>query len=317
MPRIRRFAPPRGLHLAEPATHSVRMDVVIVTARGAGEHLRACLGSLELNPPRRAELRVHVVDNASGDGTVEIVRREFPEVHVTALERNVGYAPANNLVLRGGDAPLVLLLNPDTEVEEGALDRLIEVLEARPEVGLVGPRLEKPDGTLDHAAKWQFPTPLGALAHFTRLGRSDWLGGRLSQYRAPSVPECGSGAVDALSGACMLARREAIDAVGPLDEAYWLYIEDLDWCYRHRQHGWGVWYEGTVTVRHVKGATARSRGRHRGLRANLAFHRGMGRFYRKFYAGPNPALDTLVYLAIGAKLAVASARSALARGSRR
>lgn len=298
-----------------PARAGTAVDVVIVTARGARDHLEACLRSLERHPPRDAAVTVHVIDNASRDGTVEMVRRDFPQVRLTTLERNVGYAAANNRVLREGGTPFVLLLNPDTEVRAGALDRLLAVMAERPGVGLAGPRLEKLDGTLDHAAKWQFPTPLGALAHFTRLGRRDWLGGRLSQYRAPSVRERGSGEVDALSGACMLARRVAIDQVGPLDGGYWLYIEDLDWCYRFKQRGWRVWYEGTVTVRHVKGATARTRRQHRSLRANVAFHRGMGRFYRRFYAGQNPALDALVYLAIGGKLAVAVTRSAMVRGS--
>jgi N-acetylglucosaminyl-diphospho-decaprenol L-rhamnosyltransferase len=293
---------------------------VIVTARGGRAHLDACLRSLERHPLTLGEMTVHVVDNASRDGTEEMVRAAFPWVDLTGLPRNAGYAAANNLLLRRAEAPFVALLNPDTEVGEGALDRLVGVLRERPDVGVAGPRLEKPDGTLDHAAKWTFdPSPgalaLGALAHFLRLGRREWLGGSLSRYRAPSVDERGAGPVDALSGACMVARREAIDQVGLLDEGYWLYIEDLDWCYRFKHRGWRVRYDGTVTVKHVKGATARTRGRHRSLRANLAFHRWMGRFYRKFYAGRRPALDALVYLAIGGKLAVAVARSAMARGS--
>jgi N-acetylglucosaminyl-diphospho-decaprenol L-rhamnosyltransferase len=295
--------------------------VVVVTAHGSRDHLEACLRSLERHPLEAAEMGVHVVDNASRDGTFEMVRDDFHAVELHALPRNVGYAAANNLVLRRLRAPFVLLLNPDTEVGEGALDRLVGVMRERPEVGLAGPRLEKPDGTLDHAAKWTFdPSPgalaLGALAHFLRLGRREWLGGALSRYRAPSVDERGAGEVDALSGACALARRVGVDQVGLLDEGYWLYIEDLDWCRRFKLAGWSVWYEGTVTVKHVKGATAGTRPS-RGLRANLAFHRGMGRFYRKFYAGRRPLLDALVYLAIGGKLAFAVARSTLARRSLR
>jgi GT2 family glycosyltransferase len=299
---------------------SAQIDVVIVTANGAREQLRDCLCSLERHPYSGGPVTVHVVDNASEDGTAVMVRRDFPDVELTALASNAGYAAANNIVLRRATAPFALLLNPDTVVGDGALDGLMAVMRERPGVGLAGPRLVKPDGTLDHAAKWTFdPSPgalaLGALAHFVRVGRRDWLGGRLSQYRATAVSEHGSGEVDALSGACMLARREAIGRVGLLDDGYWLYIEDLDWCRRFKLAGWRVWYEGTVNVRHIKGTTTKGARPHRSPRANLAFHRGMGRFYRRFYGGRRPLLDAAVYAAIGLKLAVSTARGAMDRRS--
>jgi GT2 family glycosyltransferase len=173
-------------------------------------------------------------------------------------------------------------------------------------------RLARPDGTFDHAAKRSFPTPLGALAHFLGVGRSSRAPRWLAQYRAPELGEYEAGEVDAVNGAFMLVRQEALRDVGLLDEGYWLYMDDLDWCFRFRQAGWKVWYDGAVTVMHVKGGTT-VRGRHRGLRHNVAFHRSMGRFYRKFYAGRRPLLDAVIYLAIGAKLAVSVTRSAVAR----
>jgi hypothetical protein len=112
----------------------------------------------------------------------------------------------------------------------------------------------------------------------------------------------------------MLIRREALEQVGLLDEGYWLYMDDLDWCFRFHRKGWKVWYDGAVTVMHVKGGTT-VRKRHRGLRHNVAFHRSMGRFYRKFYSGRQPALDVLIYVSIMAKLAVSVTRSAVARRS--
>jgi GT2 family glycosyltransferase len=211
----------------------------------------------------------------------------------------------------------VLLLNPDTELTEGALDRALATLAERPEVGVVGVRLVKPDGTFDHAAKRSFPTLLGAVGHFTGLGRSDGrLAARLGQYRAVDVDEHGAGEVDAVNGAFMLVRREAIDAVGLLDEAYRMYGEDLDWCLRFKRAGWTVFYDGRASVVHVKGAvsvTQRGRSRHRRLATNIAFHRAMGRFYRKHHGGSRPLLDLVVYLALGAKLAVSVVRSAIAR----
>ena len=253
---------------------------------------------------------VWIVDNASSDGTVEALRARFPQVNVVALPTNAGFSRANNIAFARTDTPFVALVNPDVEFREPVLDRLREVMDERPDLGRVGPRPLQPDGTLDHACKRSFPTPLAALAHFTRLGRARWAPPGLAQYRAPDLPEEGSGPVDALNGAFMLCRRDAIDAVGGLDEGYWLYMEDLDWCYRFHRAGWGVRYEGGVTALHAKAGTS---GKHRRLRQNYAFHRGMGRFYRKFQAGRRPLLDAAVYAGIALKFAASAARGAVAR----
>jgi N-acetylglucosaminyl-diphospho-decaprenol L-rhamnosyltransferase len=303
---------------ARPALEARVLDVIIVVSTGAREHVRACLESLRRHPLRSGPMAVHVVDNASTDGTVEMIRDQFPEVELETLGWNAGFCIANNVALRRASGPYVLLLNPDTEVSEGALEWVIRLMEERPDVGMASCRLVQPDGTFDHAAKRSFPTPIGSLAYFTGIGRLPGVGKRLGQYRAPDLDEHGSGEVDAVNGAFMLVRRSAMDEVGLLDEGYWLYMDDLDWCYRFKRRGWKVWYDGSVTIMHVKGGTtveARKRGRHRGLRHNLAFHRSMGRFYRKFYAGRHPLLDVLIYLAIGAKFTVAAVRSAIARRS--
>src|SRR4051794_32093439 len=132
-------------------------------------------------------MRVHVVDNASTDGTPEMVRDEFPEVALHALDWNAGFCVANNHVLRTSQAPYILVLNPDTEIYPGALDYVMKAMGERPDIGMLSCRLEQLDGTLDHAAKRSFPTPLGSLAHFVGLGQR--LNGRLGQYRAPGLGE--------------------------------------------------------------------------------------------------------------------------------
>jgi N-acetylglucosaminyl-diphospho-decaprenol L-rhamnosyltransferase len=282
------------------------LDVVIVSFR-CEALLRACLTSLLANPPA-GELNVHVVDNASGDGTAEMVRREFAQVRLTQNADNLGFSRANNQALSSGDAPYALVLNPDTRVTSGALDALIAVLEANPQVGMAGPRLELEDGSFDHASRRSFPTPLSALGHFTGLGRRAGAGGRLADYRAPEVE---SGPVDAINGAFMLIRRSALDQVGAFDTRYWMYMEDLDLCYRFAEAGWATWFEPSVTVIHVKAGTS---GRHRSLRLNYAFHYGMFRFYRDHYAPRrNPLLNAAVYGGIVVKFAIAATRSAIAR----
>ena len=296
------------------------LEVVIVSAGRGRELVGDCLRSLEHHPLRQGATRVWVVDNASPDGTAETVRSEFPWVRLEALDRNAGFSVANNIALRASNAPYLLLLNPDTEVLEGSLDHMVDLMRERPEVGMAGCRLVLRDGSFDHAAKRSFPTPLSALAHFTGVGRCGRSPRALSQYRAPALGEHEAGEVDAVNGAFMLVRRPALDHVGLLDERYWLYMEDLDWCYRFKQAGWAVFYDGRVSAVHVKGGTHVHQvngSRHRGLRQNTAFHRSMGRFYRKFYSGTHPLADAAIYLAIGVKLAIAVARSTLARRTAR
>ncbi len=279
--------------------------MVIVSYRSR-ELLGDCLTALRAHPPD-GESRVTVVDNDSGDGTAEMVAADFPEVRLIASDRNLGFSAANNLAIRGGDADYVLALNPDTRVTEGALDGLVELMDARPEIGICGCRLELDDGTFDHAAKRSFPTIAGALGHFTGVGRRSE-GGALSQYRATGVE---AGPVDAINGAFMLMRRSTLEEIGLFDEGFWMYMEDLDLCYRCWEAGKTVWYEPSVTVVHVKHGSS---GDHRTPRVNRAFHYGMYRFYRKHYAGQRNALvNAAVYGGIFGKLCISVARSAVAR----
>jgi GT2 family glycosyltransferase len=288
------------------ATAGQELDVVIVSYR-CEAMLRDCLSSLRLHPATRP-MGVHVVDNASGDGTADMVAREFAEVTLTRNASNAGFSAANNLAIRAGRAPFILCLNPDTRVTEGALDRMLDVIEAHPEVGVAGPRLVLEDGGLDHAAKRSFPTPLSALGHFSGLGARKGAPGALAGYRAPDVEQ---GPVDAINGAFMLIRRAALEEVGVFDEGYWMYMEDLDLCFRLAQAGWLTWYEPSATVIHVKAGTS---GQLRSPRLNIAFHRGMGRFYRRHYAAErSAAINLAVYAGIGAKLGA----SLLSTGVRR
>lgn len=285
------------------------LDVVIVAYR-CRDLLRVCLSSVLEHAPRRP-MRVLVVDNASGDGTPEMVRERFPGVELIVNPTNRGFSAANNLAIRAGDGDYVLALNPDTELTAGALDHLCALMDAEPGVGICGPALVQADGSPDHAARRSFPTPLSALGHFSGIGRRR-SGGALAAYRAPEVE---SGPVDAVNGAFMLIRRSALDQVGLFDEGYWMYMEDLDLCYRFAEAGWTTWYEPAVTVGHLKAGTS---GKHRSLRLNYAFHRGMARFYRAHYADrANPLLNLAVYAAIALKLAVSALRSAAARGAAR
>ena len=285
---------------------SAVLDVVIVTYRSR-DLLNACLTALRTHPAARGA-RTWVVDNASQDGTADMVRSRFPEVELIVSPHNLGFAAANNLAIRRGNAPYVLALNPDTRVTSGALDHMLELMDAEPSIGISGCRLELEDGTFDHAARRSFPTPLSALGHFTGAGRSERAPAGLAAYRAPSVVR---GPIDAVNGAFMLFRRQALEEVGLFDEGYWMYMEDLDICYRFAQSGWITWYEPDATVVHVKAGTS---GRFRRPRLDYAFHHGMLRFYRKHYAASrSPLLNLSVYAAIAVKLALSLATNAVRR----
>ncbi len=280
---------------------------VVIVSHGAEDLLRRCLASLETHPPAPA-MKVTVVDSGSPDSTPDMVAAEFPQVELVRAG-NIGFSAANNLVLRRSEAPFILLLNPDTQVYEGSLDAALERLEHDPSVGMAGVKLVTPSGELDHACKRSFPTPLAALAHFSGVGRKASAGSSLSQYRATELGDDEPGEVDAVNGAFMMVRREALAQTGVLDEGYWLYMEDLDWCRRFWRAGWKVFYEPAGTVLHVKGGSS---GKRRGFRQEVAFHRGMGRFYRRFDAENNPPiLNLAVYAGIAAKLALSLAITAI------
>ena len=273
---------------------------VVIVSHGAEALLRRCLRSLEEHPLAGGEMRVSVVDSGSPDGTPDMVEREFPDVRLLR-EGNIGFSAANNLVLRESEAEAVLLLNPDTEVYAGTLDAAMARLRSEERIGMVGVKLVTESGALDHACKRSFPSPASAIGHFTGLGGS--------RYRAAHLGDDEPGEVDAVNGAFMLCRAEAIREVGLLDEGYWLYMEDLDWCHRFWDAGWKVFYEPAGVALHVKGASS---GKRRAPKQEIAFHRGMARFYRRFDAPEtNPLLNAAVYAGIGAKLAASLAITAL------
>lgn len=283
------------------------LDIVIVSYR-CREHIRACLEALEEHKPDDVPTEIWVVDNASHDGTVEIVRSDFPSIHTIERSSNDGFAVASNLGIHQGHSRYVLMLNPDTRIVPGALDQLLRFMDDHSEVGICGCRLMGDDGVLEPAAKRAFPTITGALGYFLGIARHRRAPRRLAQYRAPDVE---AGPVDAICGAFMLIRRSALEAVGLFDEGYWMYQEDMDLCYRFHEAGWTIWYEPSVTVWHTTGGSS---GRIRSLKLTYAFHYGMYRFYRKHYAKlRSPAVNIAVYAGIAAKLLVSISRSTLRR----
>ena len=242
--------------------------------------------------------QVVVVDNASSDESTEIVRRDFPQAQLIASASNGGYSYGNNLGLRAlgyqdkgctpkrGNSPVpryALLLNPDTEVPVRGLRDMIAFMDGRPEVGAAGPKLVLPDGSLDRACRRSFPTPIISLYHFLGLAKLFPNSPRFARYNMTYLPVDQEAEVDSVVGAYMQVRREAIEAVGLLDEVFFMYGEDLDWAYRIKNAGWSVVYHPQVVVKHVKRAASRQ-----SQRAQLEFWRAMLIFYRKHYRTTTP-----------------------------
>jgi N-acetylglucosaminyl-diphospho-decaprenol L-rhamnosyltransferase len=249
--------------------------------------------------------RVVVVDNASADDSVAMVREKFPQVTVIALDDNLGYPKGNNVGLRelgyraagdvDSDAPrYALLLNPDTEVPMDSIWRMVRFMDAHPEIGVAGPKLIMEDGSLDKACRRGFPTPMVSIYHFSGLSKlfpKNELFGRYNMTFADPDEEL---EVDSVVGAYMQIRKEAIEKVGLLDETFFMYAEDIDWCFRIKEAGYKVWYYAPVTVYHIKRAASRQ-----SPKAQFEFWRAMLIFYRKHYRKTTPFfLHALIILAL-------------------
>ncbi|MDQ6741436.1 MAG: glycosyltransferase family 2 protein, partial [Candidatus Dormibacteraeota bacterium] len=202
-------------------------------------------------------VEVVVVDNASSDGSADAVAASFRQAKVIRLAVNVGFGKANNAGLQQAEGRFILLLNPDVTVQPGCVGRLTDFLLVRPDAGAVGPRLERPDGKLDLAARRGFPTPSAAFYRFSGLSRLFARSARFNRYNMGHLPETESHEIDAGTAACLLVRRAAVDRVGFFDPDYFMYGEDIDLCYRLKTGGWKVFYLPDARAVHVKGASTR------------------------------------------------------------
>jgi len=203
-------------------------------------------------PP--GSIEIIVVDNVSSDRSLEMLREEFPNVALIENSENLGFARATNQGTRIAKGRFILYLNPDTEMHPGALNTLHTLMENTPSAGAVGARLINPDGSLQ-AAAYPFPN---LFREFWRLFHLDRLRS-IARYPLQRWDPEQAHVVDAVMGACILLRRQALDAVGLLDEDYFIYTEEVDLCYRLKQAGWDVYWEPRSIVLHHGGQSTRQR----------------------------------------------------------
>jgi N-acetylglucosaminyl-diphospho-decaprenol L-rhamnosyltransferase len=277
-----------------------RVSAVVVNYN-AGHHLLDCVRSLE----EEGVTEIVVVDNDSSDGSAQALARARPDVALVAAGANLGYGTAANRGAARCGGELILVSNPDVTLEPGALKSLVAALDADDGLGLVGPRIEDPEGSL-YPSPRTFPALGDALGHaFLGLAMP---GNRFTRrYRMLDWDHTRAGRVDWVSGSCFLARRRAWDALAGFDEAYFMYAEDVDLCWRAQQAGWRVGFEPAARVTHVQGVSTDLAA----YRMILAHHRSLLRFSYRSTAGWRRALLPLVAVGLGLRAALACAERTL------
>lgn len=284
---------------------------IVVSSYNNAALLPACLRSVAAAYPG-IPTTVYVVDAGSTDGTAAVVRRDFPDARLLVVAKNRGYAALNNLALREivvavpqdaeRERVAALLLNADTAMPPDALTELLDALTMHPEAGVIGPKIVLQDGSLDLACRRSFPTPINAFWKLTGMAARYPHNPRFAQYNLTYHDPDEAIEMDSGMGACLMVRLAAIDAAGLMDERFFMYGEDLDWCYRIKARGWRVRYEPRVTILHYKGASSRQRS----IRATLAFYGAMWRFHQLHYAKHTALpLNLLIYVGISARGLVA------------
>jgi GT2 family glycosyltransferase len=265
-------------------TAASRVAIVIVTYNSARDIDRALRSVAD--PPPATPHEILVVDNASADDTVTRVRASWPGVRLIASPRNLGFAAANNRGIRESSSELVLLLNPDTSVPRGAIDRLVAHLDARPDVAIVGPRIVDGEGR----AELSFGSMIAPL---TELRQKVLVAGNDRGVR-PMVSMVDrmtrrTREVDWVSGACLLIRRADLEAAGLLDERFFLYTEDVDLCASVRRRGRAVLFAADVEIQHLRGRSA-------GATTAAAYRRSQLAFYAKHHPAWLPWLRAYLKL---------------------
>ena len=258
------------------------------------EDLRACLQSLR-DAKDEANFEVVVVDNASHDGSPDMVEKEFPEFRLLRQTTNLGFTGGHNLAIQERQGRDVALLNSDTVVHPGAVKALVEFMAAHPEYGIVGPKLLNPDGSLQYSCR-RFLNPVAAAFRNTFLGRLFPNNKFTRDYLMTDLDRTNPTEVDWVSGAAMFVRKEVVDQIGVLDNNLFMYCEDVDWCKRAWLAGFKVVYYPQAVITHAIG-TSTSQIANKMI---VRFHRSMFRYYKKHTVKESPTLARPLLLPLAA-----------------
>jgi GT2 family glycosyltransferase len=268
-----------GIPKSDKKLKVIDLSVCIVTYQ-ASDWLKGCLESLYENT-QNLNLEVIIVDNGSTDGVQDMLSQDYPEIHFIGNKTNEGYTRPMNQSLGTAQGRYLMQLNPDTVILPGAMDQLIDFLDEHPQVGICSPNVLNRDGTFQRQCRRGEPRPLAMLGYFFKLTKlfpnNKALGGYLLEY----LDEDATSEVVAVSGSCMLIRKEVIDKIGYLDEKFFAYQEDTDFCLRARQAGWEVYYFPEAEIIHYGGQGG---SRVEPYRSIVEWHRSYWRLYNKHLA---------------------------------
>lgn len=283
------------------------LSICIVTYQ-AQAYLQKCLRSIYENAPQ-ASFEIIVVDNDSQDGTVEMLRDEFPQVRLIQNQGNEGFTRPMNQAMRAAAGRCLLQLNPDTLVHPRALDLMLGFMEAHPDAGILGPKVLNPDGSLQAPCRRGDSRPWAVISYFTGLAKlfpdKAFFNGYLLTHR----DEDQTYPVDGVSGSCMLISREVVEKIGYYDERFFAYQEDADYCLRARQAGWKVYYYPQAKITHFGGQGG---SRVQPYRSIWEWHRSYYLYYRKHFAADYFFLfNWLYYTAMLLKLLLSLSKNAL------
>lgn len=250
---------------------------IIIVSWNVRDLLRVCLHSIQRAQGQLA-LEVIVVDSASADGSADMVRAEFPHVRLMACETNVGFSKGNNLGFAAAQGEYLLCLNPDTEIVGAALQQMVTHLQTHPEIGVVGPQLRYPDGSVQSSRR-RFPTLATGFFEGTLLEQWFPRNRFASRYRMSDQSDDVAQEVDWLVGAAFLLRREIYRQTGGFDESFFMYSEELDWHKRIKANGWRIVYLPTAQIAHHENRSSDQTGALRYIR----FHTSKLRYFRKHH----------------------------------
>lgn len=286
---------------------SKKPDISIVILNyNSIDFLKKCLSSIVESELGRLFVETIVVDNASTDESVEVIRKDYPHFRLIVSKKNKGFAGGNKLAVNKASGTYVLFLNPDTVLERNVLYKVYEFMEKYKDVGAATCRLELLDGTLDYSAHRGFPTPANAFLYFTGISRIFPRAKLFTGYtQGWKLDDPRPHEVDAISGAFFFVRRKAAEKVGWWDEDYFLYGEDIEFSYRLKEEGWKIMFLPNVRTLHYKGVTsgikkhtkkmskASKETRKRSARASAE---AMKIFYKKHYLDKYPKIVTFIVL---------------------
>jgi GT2 family glycosyltransferase len=291
--------------------NDIDLSICILSYR-ARDFLENCLRSIA-DSGFGGTSEIIVVDQNSQDGTSEMLQDGFPQVKMLQTQKNEGFTRPMNRAMRAAQGRYIALLNPDTIIHPGAFERLCAFLDSHPQAGIVGPKVLNPDGTLQAPCRRGDSRPWAVISYFTGLSKLFPTRAFFNGYLLSHLDGDQTNQVDGVSGSCMLVRREVVEQIGYLDEIFFAYQEDADYCLRARKAGWKIYYYPEAQITHFGGQGG---SRVQPYRSIVAWHKSYFLYYRKHFAKDYFFLSNwLFYVAMGVKFVLAITKNALSKNA--